>query len=264
MKKLKLVLVGAIMAAMAVIQSPGQGTGSDVYWRIDRNVKSCSMVIDPSLTQAQWKTFVTQVGSIASFKSLAPAEPLGAMKFTVGIDRSSTPVDQHDLAWINTFVHPDENCPLGDAIAIPTLRAGMGITDDLDLGAFWTMAPNANYGMAGGEVKYRLSGESGQIPSVAVRGSFTMLTGVADFDLGIYSAEALASKKIAMFTPYIGIRENFAHAKVTTAKVNLDDENVLITQGYAGLSYSVWMLDLAAEYNISEVNTLALYIGAKF
>lgn len=263
MKNMMLV-VAAAMAVMAVPALRAQGTGGDIYWRIDRSVKSCSMVIDPSLTQAQWKTFVEQVGAIASFKSLASAEPLGAMNFSVGIDRSTTPVNQHDPAWINTFVHPDESCPLGDAISVPTIRARMGVSDDMDIGAFWTTAPNANYGMLGGEIKYRLSRESRELPAIAVRGGVTILTGVSDFDLNIYSVEALASKNIAIFTPYVGFRGSLAIGSETTSKVNLDNERVLIPQAYAGLSCSWWMLNLAAEYDVSSVNTFAMLLGVNF
>ncbi len=264
MKKMKLVFVAAAMAAMAAPAAKAQGTSGDVYWRIDRSVKSCSMVIDPSLTQAQWGTFVEQVGAITSFKSLASAEPLGAMKFSVGIDGSKSPVNQHDLAWINTFVHPDEDCPLGDEISVPTLRARMGITDDMDIGGYWTTAPEANYGLVGAEVKYRLSRESENLPATAVRGSATILTGVPDFDLNIYSVEAMASKRFGVFEPYVGFRGSLAVGTPTTSKVNLDRESVLVPQGYAGLSCSLWILNLAAEYDVANVNTFAMTLGVRF
>lgn len=263
MKTVKFVCIAVAFAAVAVTTSNAQATGSDVYWRIDPSVKSCSMIIDPSLTQVQWKTFVKQVGAITSFKSLASAEPLGAMKFSVGLDRSSSPVNQHDPAWINTFVHPDADCPLGDAISLPALRARMGVSDNMDIGAYWTAAPNANYGIVGGEIKYRVSQESEQFPSIAVRGSVIILTGVSDFDFNLYSLEGMASKNIAMFAPYVGVRGNLAIGTETTPKVNLDKESVLIPQAYAGLSYSVWMINLAAEYNVADVNTFAMLLAFK-
>ncbi len=241
-----------------------QGNSGDVYWRIDPSVKSCSMVIDPSLTQSQWHTFVQQVGAISTFKSLASAEPLGTMRFDIEIDESRTPVDQHNLAWINTFVHPDASCPLGDEISVPTLRARMGVSEDMDIGAYWITAPSANYGMVGGEVKYRLSRESQELPAAAVRASVTILTGVPDFDVNLYSLDLIASKQVAVFTPYVGLRGTLAIGTVTTSKVDLDQERLLLPQGYAGVTYSVWMLRLAAEYNVSSVNTLALAVGVNF
>ena len=239
-------------------------TGGDVYWRIDRNVKTCSMVIDPSLTQAQWHQFVKQVGAISSFKSLGSAKSLGKMHFQVAVDYGRTPVDQHDPAWINTFVHPDEECPLGDAIAYPALRASMGVSDNIDVGASWTAAPGANYGMVGGEIKYAFLPESERLPAAAVRASVIVLTGVPDFDLNVYSIDVSASKEIASFTPYAGIKSSLVIGTVTTSKVKLNKESIPIAQGYAGVEFSLWVLNLAAEYNVSSANTFALAIGHNF
>jgi hypothetical protein len=253
--------VTSLVLFLFVSVSHAQNDGSDVYWHIDPNVKTCSMVIDASLSQAQWHKFTKQAGAILSFKSLAPAKTLGKMNFKIAIDYASTPVDQHDLAWINTFTHPDENCPLGDVISVPTIRASMGILDNMDVGAYWTTAPGANYGGVGGEFKYAFLQESGNFPTAAVRASVSILTGVSDFNMNIYSVDLMASKKIAMLTPYVGFKENLFVGTETTSKVDLNKESLLITQGYAGVSYSIWMLNLEAEYNVSSVNSFVVAIG---
>ena len=257
-------LANVLLMFALVTASYAHDNSSDVYWHIDPSVKSCSMFIDPSLTQAQWGSFVRQVGAITSFKSLSPAEPLGRMNFRVGIDYASSPIDQRNSSWINTFTHPDADCPLGDAVVIPTLRASMGLTEDMDIGAYWTTAPSANYGMVGGEVKYAFMRESETMPAAAVRGSVMILTGVQDFDLNVYSVDVLASKRIGAFTPYAGLRESLSIGTETTSKVNLAQEKVPVTQGYAGVSVSIWMLNLVAEYNVSNVNTLAFMVGFRF
>jgi hypothetical protein len=140
----------------------------------------------------------------------------------------------------------------------------MGLSEDMDIGAYWTTASGANYGMVGGELKYRFTQETEELPAAAARGSVTILTGVPDYDLSIYSVEFIASKHIAVFTPYVGFRESMAIGTETTSKVNLSKESLLISQGYAGVVYSIWMLNLAAEYNISNVNTFALAVGFNF
>lgn len=239
----------------------GQSTGSNVYWHIDPSVKTCSMVIDPSLTQEQWQRYTRQVGEISSFKSLASAKTIGKTHFNFAIDYSITPIDQHDPAWINTFTHPDENCPLGDQIHLPTLRVKYGLTDKIDIGALWTTAPGANYGMIGGELKYAFLQESKKTPAAALRASFISLTGVSDYNLSVGSVDLLVSKKITVVTPYIGIRESFVMGTETTTKVNLDKENLFVTQGFIGLTYSIWKFNTAIEYNISNVNTLTFLIG---
>ncbi len=258
-------LLSLLMALLLVLfTSAAHAADGGVYWHIDPSVETCSMVIDPSLTQDQWHRFTEQIGAILAFKSLQSADTLGKKNFYIGIDDSYTPIDQHDPAWINTFVHPDEDCPLGDAISYPTIRVRMGVTDDIDVGAYWTTAPHSNYGGVGGELKYTFLHESKEHPAAAVRASASILTGVPDFDMNVYSLELMTSKKIAMITPYVGFRESLSVGTVTTSKVNLHKESVLIPQGYFGLSYSLWRLNLAAEYNISTVNTFAVAIGFNF
>ncbi len=262
--KMLLGTVASFVLSQFVSIAHAQSGGSDVYWHIDPTVKSCSMVIDPSLTQAQWHEFTKQVGAISSFKSMASAKTLGTLNFHVAVDYASTPVDQHNPAWINTFTHPDEECPLGDAVSYPTIRASVGVSDNMDVGGYWTVAPGANYGMVGAEIKYAFFQESERFPAAAVRASATILTGVPDFNLNIYSVDLLAGKDIAMVTPYIGIRTSLVIGTVTTSKVNLQKETIAIAQGYVGVAYSIWMLNLAAEYNVSSLNTFAFAVGLNF
>lgn len=251
----------AFVLSLSASMSRAHGNGGDVYWHIDPNVETCSMVIDTSLTQGQWHRFAKQAGAALSYKSLASARTLGKMNFKIAVDYSSTPVDQRDLAWINTFTHPDEDCPLGDAVVIPTLRGSIGVTDRIDVGAYWTTAPGANYGAVGGEVKYAFLEESERRPVAAVRASVSVLTGVPDFNLNVYSVDLLAGKRLAMFTPYIGLKESLVVGTETTSKVDLNRETLAITQGYAGITYSAWLFNVAAEYDVSAVNTFAIAIG---
>jgi hypothetical protein len=257
-------LIGIVVPLVSLLfASPSYAQDSGVYWHIDPSVETCSMVIDPSLTQAQWKRFTREVGAISSFKSLASAEPLGKLNFTFGIDYSITPIDQHHPAWINTFTHPDASCPLGDQIELPTLRARLGVSNAMDVGGYWTTAPGANYGLVGGEFKYAFLSESARVPAAAVSASFTTLTGVPDFNFSVYSVGALASKRVAMFTPYLGVKESVAVGTETTSKVDLNRESIPLTQGFIGANFSIWKLSLAAEYNIASVNTFAFVIGSQ-
>ncbi len=242
--------------------SPAHSQGGDgVYWHIDPGVKTCSMVIDPALTQGEWHTFVQQTGAIVSARPWTSAEPLGARNFTLGLDYSITPIDQRDPAWINTFTHPDAGCPLGDQIKMPVLRAALGVSSSMDVAGFWTTAPHANYGLAGGAFKYAFLKESARVPAAAVSTSATWLTGVPDFDFAVYSVELVASKRVAAFTPYLGVKENLASGTETTSKVDLARENIAITQGFVGATYRIWMLGLTAEYNVAPVNTFAVQLG---
>jgi hypothetical protein len=239
----------------------GQQNGSDVYWHIDPGIKTCSMIIDPSLTQDQWNTYTRQVGEISTFKSMASAETIGKKHFSFGLEYAITPIDQHDPAWINTFAHPDDDCPLGDQIKLPMLRAKFGVTDKMDIGVLWTTAPGANYGIVGAEFKYALLSESNKRPAAAMRASFTTLTGVPDYNITCGSVDLLVSKKFAGISPYLGMRESLIAGYETTSKVDLDKEVLLATHGIIGVSYSFWRIKLAAECGISNVNTFSFMMA---
>lgn len=250
----------ALLAFVGVSGSQAQG-GGDVYWHVDPSVKTCSMVIDPSLTQEQWHRFNEQAGAIVTFKSLAPATTLGKKRVSVAMEVGNTPIDQHDGAWLNTFAHPDADCPLGEAIRLPALRARVGVSQAVDIGGYWTMAPDANYGVVSGDVRYMFLRESPSVPAAAIRASVSTLTGVPDFDLSTYSVDLVASKKTSLLTPYAGIRQSLVVGTEETSKVALASERNSITQGYLGVVGSLWILDLAAEYDVSTVNTFAFAIG---
>ena len=55
-------IVNTLVLVLFVSASYALGNDGDIYWHIDPSVKSCSMVIDPSLTQAQWSKFTKEVG----------------------------------------------------------------------------------------------------------------------------------------------------------------------------------------------------------
>jgi hypothetical protein len=253
----------ALVLVLLLLARPAfpQGTDGGVYWHISPGVKTCSMVIDPSLTQGQWHTFVRQAGALIDFKSLAPASPLGKNRFNLGVVYSLTPVNQHDPAWINTFTHPDADCPLGDQIAMPSLRATWGASDAMDVTGFWTQAPGANYGLAGGAMQYTFLRESAKGPAAAASVAFTSLTGVADFDFYVMSFRLSASKRLARFTPYLGVKQGVALGVEQTPKVDLKRETVPLAMAVVGTTWSIWKLGVAAEYEIADVNTFALQLG---
>ena len=258
---LKKSAMAIFLMVFITLKANGHHNGVDVYWHTDPGVTTCSMYIDPSLTQEQWKRFTRQVGAISSYKSLAPATTLGKGHFSLDLVSSITPVDQKDPAWINTFTHPDETCPLGDQIKLPMIRAKYGLNDKVDIGVLWTKAPGANYGMAGGEVKYRFMSETAKRPAAAVRTSWVGLTGVSDYNFSVASLDLMTSKSFSGFSPYLGIRGNLMMSAETTAKVDLRKERFLNPQAYLGIGYSFWRISLAVEYNVADVNTCSFRVG---
>jgi hypothetical protein len=70
------------------------------------------------------------------------------------------------------------------------LSLRVGVTDDLDVGAFYSENPKANYGWLGFDVKYGILEQREDRPvSLAVRGAYTKTLYVADMDMHALSAD---------------------------------------------------------------------------
>jgi hypothetical protein len=195
---------------------------------------------------------------------LAPAEPLGAKKFQVGLEYSRLRIEDADPAWNNTFSHPDEHHYLGDVIGMPKLFARMGLSDRIDAGVYFTKVPEANYGFLGGEMKYAFFQEPVKPAAAAVRASYATLLGVDDMNFHVFGVDVSTSKNLGMLTPYLGIGVNLARAIETTSKVKLDNETVLTPRGIIGARFSLSLFSLTAEMDIAELSTFSLRTGFKF
>ena len=121
------------------------------------------MVIDPSLTQAQWEKYTREVSAISSFKSLASAEPLGKLNFTVGITTRPHP-------WISTILPGStplrirmRTVPWGTRSRFPRFGQGWGFPARWMWAAIGRQRLGANYGIVGGEFKYAFLRESAKV-----------------------------------------------------------------------------------------------------
>ena len=222
---------------------------------VDNRWDNCAIVIDPTLTQEAWHQFVKEVGLVAYFRPLAAAKPLGPRHFEFGVLQWGTMIDDADPAWNDTFTHPDADHWLfdGNALRIPGFMLRMGVTQRLDLGAYWTTAPGANYGMLAGQVQYNLVNDLDSGLAASGRLSALRLYGPDDVEVGTYGLDFVASKDIDRFTPYAGVGAYWSRGHETTSKVNLEDESILALQGMVGANVRVWLLRLGAEFNLANV-----------
>jgi hypothetical protein len=230
---------------------------------VDDRWEECAIVLDPSLTQDAWRRFVREMGLVAFFRPLASARPMGTRKVEVGILNWSTRVDPTADAWNDTFVHPDSTHWLfeGDALPIPGLSARAGITDRLDVGAYFTRSIGSNYGLAGAQLQYNLLDDPQRRLAAAARASFVTLFGPEDLGVSVYGLEFLVSRDLSALSPYAAVSGYLARGSEHTAKVDLNSESALGVRGTLGLAVSVWVLRLGAEVNLAEVSGYSFKIA---
>ncbi len=238
----------------------------DPNLNVDPSVDDCYVRFAPDLTQEAFHRFVREFGSVSAFKQASPSTTLGRRGFSVDVEQISFSVEDKSAAWNDTFVHPDGYHPLGSNLSFPKLRLRVGVTDDLDVGAFFTKAQKANYGWFGLEAKYGVLRQREDMPvSVSVRGAYTKTLYVADMDMHALGADVSVGRTFwTHVTPYLGLGADAVLARETSAAVNLSNEAVVVPHLAGGLEVRYWHVAVGAEAQLSAVSSYQLQVSAIF
>lgn len=264
--------VSTVAATCALALCPSPAWAQEPQLHVNPRWKQCSIQLDSSLTQGAWHQFTEEAALVAYFRPLADARPMGAGKFELSILQGTTRIDDAEAAWNDTFVHPDSAHWLfeGSGLSFPSLRFRAGVTDRLDVGAYFTRNPNANYGFYGGQVQYNVVHDARRNWDASARVSFVSLYGPEDVDLTVYGLDLLASKRVpvlsrrASVSPYAGVSTFLSRSHEKSAAVTLTDEDVLGVQAMVGAVAQISVARLAVEHSFATVSTTTLKLGVGF
>lgn len=265
MKNSKVIL--AVAAFIGSINFASAHSGAHLH--LSNRWKECSIQLDPSLTQDQWHQFTREAGLVTYFRSLTDARPFGAGRFELSVLQWNTGIEETDDAWNNTFVHPNEEHWLigGDNLPFPGLMLRAGISSKVDVAAYWSKRPGANYGVGAVQVQYNLINDTARNWALSTRASIGTLYGPADVNFYNCGLDVLASKTFKVIpnwltvSPYAGISSYGAWAHEKSPVVDLKDEQVSGLQVMAGAVAEIKCMRLGIEYNAASVNTFSYKLG---
>ena len=180
MKKIRHILAVALMSVAAV------------------SVRADDIDAIDQLSPSQFESFANDLVAALSYKSSAPAEPLGTLGFDLGLGLSFVRLENAESWGVATGSNTEY-------LPIPKVSLSKGLPFDVDLGAFVAAVPGSNILVYGGQVQYALMAGNPVLPAVAVRGGVTRLSGVEQLALETRSVELVVSKGLFAFTPYAGI-----------------------------------------------------------
>lgn len=234
------------------------GAPFDPHLNVDSSLDDCSVKFAPDLTQGAFRRFAREFGSVSAFKQGSPPVTLGRWNVSVDLEQIFFSVEEHSAAWNDTFAHPDGYHPLGSDLAFPKLTVRVGVTDALDVGAYFTKSLEANYGWLGLEGKYALLAQHEGAPvSLAVRAAYTKTLYVADVDLHALGADVSVGRTFwSRVTPYAGLGADAVLARETSDAVDLETEAPVVPHATAGIEVRWWRLAVGAE---AQVGALASY-----
>lgn len=151
-----------------------------------------------ALSQENFLLLSENIAAAIHYKGVGPAEPLGLIGFDLGIELSSTEIDEavFDQASSGDF-EPSQ-------MLVPRVHVNKGLPFGLDVGVAVSAIPDTDIKVISGELRYALISGGALTPSVGVRASHAILQGMSEFDMTSSALEITASKGFLMLTPYIG------------------------------------------------------------
>ncbi len=212
------------------------------------------------LNQDQFEALGKDLSAALHYKAIAPAEPLGLLGFDVGVDASSTQLsDNHLLGLVNG----SGGSP--DSLIMSRLHAHKGLPFGWDVGASYGMALDSNIKMLGAEVRYAIWQGNIVWPALAVRGSYTQMSGVDVLDMHSKALELTASKGFLMLTPYAGVGYVWSSFDPKQTGVNLQAEHLEQTKVFIGSHLNILGLNAGLELdNTDGRNTVSLKLSIRF
>ena len=263
--RLVLVALMGLIPTAALAHGP-DGHPADPDLHVDPSLEDCSIQFAPELTQAAFHRFAREFGSVSAFKQMSPPTTLGKKHVAIGVEYISFRVEEKSDAWNDTFAHPDAYHELGSDKAFPKVRLRVGVTDDLDLGAYYTENPLANYGWLGLEVKYGLLRQSQTMPlSLALRGAYTKTLYVHDMDMHAATFDVAAGRTFwSAVTPYLGVGSDAVLARETSDAVELKTEMQDVGHVFGGVEIRLWHVALGAEAYRGALTTFQVQLTGMF
>lgn len=150
-------------------------------------------------TQAEFRLLSEDLGAALSYKPLSPAEPLGITGFDIGVSANATSLEH--VAILEKVT--SSSAP--STLVVPRIQAIKGLPLDIDIGASYAAIPGSNIRLVGIEAKYAIFAGSVATTALAIRGSYTRLSGVDQMDFDTRGVDISLSKGFAVVTPYAGV-----------------------------------------------------------
>ncbi|ADE12361.1 hypothetical protein [Sideroxydans lithotrophicus] len=212
-----------------------------------------------SLVQPEFRTLSEDLGAALSYKPITPAAPLGTTGFDMGIEVTQTDMSRSSQLW-SKITNGGSTI---SKLYIPKLHIAKGLPFGIDIAAFYSKIPSTNISLYGGELRYAILDGGLAQPAVAIRGSFTKLSGVNQLSLDTKGLDVSISKGFAMFTPYAGLGQVWVNSTPNVAGLVAES----FTQGkvFLGANLNLGFSNLAAEFDkTGGVQSVSMKLGFRF
>ncbi len=220
------------------------------------------------LGQAQFKSLSEDLGSALSYKSLSPGDPLGVTGFDVGVEITGTSIKNKQILDIATSGSAPSMLP------VPKIHVHKGLPSGFDIGASYSAVPSSNIKLFGAEIRYAILEGTVATPALALRASYSKLSGVDQLDFDTKGIDISISKGFLIAKPYAGIGQVWVSSTpnlsqiVCTAIVGPcvpTGEKFTQTKLFAGVNLNFGLTNVAIEADrTGDANSIGAKVGFRF
>lgn len=210
-----------------------------------------------SLQQQEFRSLARELGGAVAFKGLVPAEGLGVLGFDISASATGFKLKNRGL-WSRA----SNGAKVDEYVAMGGVNVHKGLPYNVDLDAFYNKATN-NIGVWGGGVRWAFIEGSTLLPAVAVRGSYSALSGVDQLKMNTTGVDLSISKGILMFTPYAGVGKVWVRSTPKNV-AGLQRESFSLNRAFAGINVNLG-INLAAEVDrTGDTTSYSVKAGVRF
>jgi hypothetical protein len=217
---------------------------------------------DPLVTQAQFETFSRLAAQSIYATPVEPARARGILGFDIGVAATAVPVDPQAAYWTNAV---DEDFTVSDHLVVPRLVASKGLSFGT-ISAMYAKVPDTDVTIWGASYDMPLTSGGIATPTIALRGAYSQLRGVEEYELKTYGAELFVSKGFGPITPYIAAGYARHDAKAIVASNGVAPPRTLTDDGNMnrytlGVRISLFIPKLVVEATQGEERSYAAKIS---
>ena len=208
------------------------------------------------LDQNIFSDLIEDLGNAVNFKAVSPSQPLANVDFDLGFTVSGIKIGSSALDNKLTKKSPN-------SLYSQNFHLRKGLPLGFNVGAYYSSVVSSDIEFFGGELGYAILEDNAQLPELAVRGSYRLLTGIKNLDFSSTGLELSISKGFALLKPYAGISAVWIDGNPDVN--NLTAETFTHTKYFAGLNFKLGMVTFAAEAGKSGDNaSTSAKIGIRF
>jgi len=195
-------------------------------------------------TQQLFGDLIQDMGAAMSYRAVTPAEPLGlVLGIDVGLEMTGTKL-KNDLAWKQATNNKGKS-----SLYMGKIHVHKGLPLGIDVGAYLGKVADSNINSLGGEISYAILSGTAVSPALALRGTYTRMSGVDNLDLNTAGLELSISKGFLMLTPYAGVGAVYYDGQGTgnngTTKFNSESDT--LAKYFLGVNFNLGLMNFAAE-----------------